>query len=230
MSRPYYPVFLDLRDRRVVVVGGGEAGLTRARRLRAVGARITVVAPDLVPELAAMADRGEVHHVDRDYRPGDLEGAWLVVTEQLPADEAAAVYREAEKRRVFCCVEDDLDHVSYIHPAVVRRGDLAVAISTAGSAPVLAVRLRQELEERLGPEHSRFLELAAAVRQPLARATPDFAERRRRWYRLVDSDVLDLLAVGDETAARDRFTEILGATPEAPTFEFPSSEPQETAP
>lgn len=244
-DRPtYYPVFLDLRDRRAVIVGGGEAALGRARRLVEAGARVTVIAPHLDAGLADLATSGAVHHVARDFQAGDLEGAWLVVTEQLPRAAAAAIYREAEQRRVFCCVEDDLDHVSYIHPSVVRRGDLAVAISTAGSAPVLAVRLRQELEERLGPHHTRFLELAAAVREPLARRTPEFAERRRRWYRLIDSDVLDLLARGDEGGARDRFRQILGVAPgdeagdEAGTLDSPlpeiapppSPETQETAP
>ncbi len=103
-----------------------------------------------------------------------------------------------------------MPHSSFIAAAVVRRGDLTVAISTGGKAPALAVRLRERLERELGAEHARFLELAGAVRAPLAARHPDFARRRELWYQLVDSDVLDLLRRGDEPAARRRFAEILG--------------------
>lgn len=229
---PYYPVFLDLAGRPALVVGGGEAALGRVERLTEAGARVTVVATEVIPDLAVRAARGEVRHLARDFRRGDVAGAWLVVAERLDPETADAVYREAEERGVFCCVEDDLGHISYIHPSVLRRGHLTVALSTAGAAPVLAVRLRQELEERLGPEHARFLELAAAVRAPLARETPDFAERRRRWYDLVDSEVLDLLAAGDEPAARRCFADILGVAPDLPELKAepaPFSEPHPSA-
>jgi len=209
----YYPVFLDLAGRPAVVVGGGEAAAGRVERLRQAGARVTVIAPSLVPALAELAAGGEIDWRGREFAAGDLEGARIVVAERLDRATAAAVYAEAERRGVFCCVEDDLDHLSFLQPSVVRRGALTVAISTAGAAPALAVRLRQELEQRLGAAHARFLELAAAVRRPLAERTPDPAERRRRWYRLVDSDVLDLLAAGEEAAAAGRFVEILGVAP-----------------
>lgn len=224
----YHPVFLDLAGRPVVVVGGGSAAAGRVERFLECGARVTVIAAALTePALARRAAAGDVDHRPRPYRRGDLEGAWLVVAEPLDGATADALFAEARERRVFACVEDDLEHASYIHPSVVRRGDLTVAVSTSGSAPALAVRLRQELEERLGPHHARFLELAAAVRRPLADRTPDVAERRRRWYRLVDSDVLDLLAADREAEARQRFAELLGVAPPAPAIpRHPPADPE----
>jgi siroheme synthase-like protein len=223
-------VFLDLAGRRVVVVGGGEAAAARAARLLECGAVVTVIAPRLGPELARRAAGGEVEHRRRRFRRGDLAGARLVVAERLERRQAEAVFAEAEERGVFACVEDDLDHLSFLHPAVVRRGGLTVAVSTGGAAPALAVRLRQELEARLGPQHARFLELAAAVRRPLAERVPDAAERRRRWYRLVDSDVLDLLAAGREPAARQRMSELLGVAPPPPeSVAGPEPEPMEAS-
>jgi siroheme synthase-like protein len=212
----YYPVFLDLAGRRAVVVGGGAAAEGRVERLLGCGAAVTVISPTLTAALARRAAACEVEHRPRRFRAGDLAGARLVVAERLPREDAAAVFAEAEERGVFACVEDDLEHLSFLHPSVVRRGDLTVAISTAGHAPALAVRLRQDLEARLGPEHARFLELAAAVRRPLAARVPDAAERRRRWYRLVDSDVLDLLAAGRDDDARRRVAELLGVAPDVP--------------
>jgi len=125
-----------------------------------------------------------------------------------------AVWRETRERNVLVNTVDDVAHCDFIAPAVVRRGDLAVAISTDGKAPALAVRLRQRLESELGEEHARFLELAGSVRAPLARLLPDLAKRRDLWYRLLDSDILHLLRRGQEAAAIDRFEEILGVRPE----------------
>lgn len=91
---------------------------------------------------------------------------------------------------------------------------MAVAISTGGKAPVLAVRLRQRLERELGEEHGRFLEIAGRLRAPLARRWPDFETRRALWYQLIDSDILHLLRRGEEAKALARCEEILGVLPE----------------
>ena len=138
------------------------------------------------------------------------------VTQAVPSPKGGTVYeqwQEAQRRNVLLNTVDDPPRCGFIAPAVVRRGDLAVAISTNGKAPALAVRLRQRLEGELGEEYGRFLSLAGTVRAPLASLHPDFGERRELWYRLVDSDVLDLLRQGEEDAARARFEEILGVAP-----------------
>lgn len=209
----YYPVFLDLRGRPCVVVGGDAAARAKVEGLLAAGARVTVVAPGLEPGLAALASSDAVRHRARAYRTGDLEGAFLALS--VVADPAVAqpFWEEAEALGIPANVMDDVSRCSFIAPSIVRRGDLTVAISTSGRAPALAVRLRQRLERELGAEHGRFLELAGALRGPLAEACPDFEERRRLWYRLVDSDVLDLLARGEDEAARRRIEEVTGVVP-----------------
>lgn len=204
-----YPVFLDLRERRCIVIGGGEMAAEKARGLRAAGARVFVVAARPGPAIAAMARAGELRLRRRTYRDGDLAGAVLAIAAGDDPDEREAVWREAERRGVPLNSVDDPPRCGFIAPAVVRRGALTVAISTAGRAPALAVRLRQRLEHDLGPEHARFLDLSAEVRAPLAARCPDPALRRDLWYALVDSDALDLLRRGDETGARRRFAEIL---------------------
>ena len=209
----YYPVYLDLRGRPVVVVGGGAVAEEKVRGLLGAGARVKLVAPELTPELARLAAEGLVAWLPRAYRRGDLAGAFLVVAERVDPRTDRRVFEEAEARGIFANVQDDVPHCSFIAPSIVRQGDLTVAISTAGKAPVLAVRLRQQLERLLGPEHARFLALAGTVRKPLAERYPDFSERRDRWYRLIDSDVLELLRQGEEDAARERFDEILGVAP-----------------
>lgn len=212
----YYPVYLDLRNRLAVVVGGGEVAAEKVAGLRAAGARLRVIAPHLVPELAARAAGGDIEHLARSYRPGDLEGAFLVVAERLGASIQRAVFAEADRRGIAVNVQDDTPHCSFIAPAVVRRGDLVVAISTAGKAPVLAVRLRQQLEQLIGRHHERFIELAGRLRAAVSRRHADFETRRTLWYRLVDSDVLGLLEAGDEAAAESRARTILELEGPAP--------------
>ncbi|MFP3940429.1 MAG: bifunctional precorrin-2 dehydrogenase/sirohydrochlorin ferrochelatase [Thermoanaerobaculia bacterium] len=214
-ARPeYYPVYLDLRDRRCIVVGGDAAAASKVEGLLAAGARVTVIAPGLEPALEARVASGAVHHLARGYRRGDLEGAFLALSVLADPEVNEPFWEEAETRGIPANVMDDVPRCSFIAPSIVRRGDLCVAVSTSGKAPALAVRIREWLERVLGPEHARFLELAGALREPLARARPDLAERRELWYRLVDSDVIDLLARGDESSAVARVEEIMGIRPD----------------
>jgi siroheme synthase-like protein len=223
----YYPIFLDLRGRRCLVLGGGALAEEKARGLLAAGARVVVMAEHPSPAIEELARAGRLRLRRRPYREGDLAGAFLAIAafDSAPAapavaishpdsaDPRDAVWREAERRGLPLNSVDDPWRSSFIAGSVLRRGDLTIAISTAGKAPALAVRLRQWLEGVLGSHHARFLDLAGSVRATLAARRPELALRRQLWYTLVDSDVLDLLRQGDEPAARQRFAEILGVEP-----------------
>ncbi|MGH7629472.1 MAG: siroheme synthase CysG [Gemmatimonadales bacterium] len=206
----YYPLLLDLAGRHCVVVGGGAIAEGKVAPLVAAGARVTVIAPALGTGLARQHRAGRFAHVARTYEPGDLAGAFLVIGATDSADVNHAVHAEATAIGALINVADDVPYCQFILPSVLRRGDLTVAVSSAGHAPALAVRVRERLERELGDEYGRFLELAAELRTPLARAVPDFQQRKAIWYRLVDSDVLALLRAGDERRARARVREITG--------------------
>jgi siroheme synthase-like protein len=206
----YYPVFLDLRGRACIVIGGGTIATGKVEGLLEAGSAVTVIAPTLSPALAALAQAGRVCHLARAYQPGDLAGALLVVGATDDRAANAAAWAEATERHVLFNAVDDVTHCSFIAPSIVRQGDLTVAISTAGKAPALAVRLKERLADELGPEYARFLELAGELRERLAEAVPDFEARKALWYRLVDSDVLDLLRDGDEASTKTRIHELTG--------------------
>lgn len=210
---PTFPVFLRLEGRPCVVFGGGgEFVEEKVRSLLDAGAEVRLVwestAPEPIAELLRHA-AGRLVHRPRAFRRGDLDRAFVAVSER-DAPRLDRIEAEATRLQIPLNVVDDTPRCSYILPSIVRRGDLAVAVSTGGKAPALAVRLRQVLERDLGPHHARFLELAGRLRDPLARQIPGFGERREVWYRLVDSDVIDLLATGDESAALLRIAEITG--------------------
>jgi precorrin-2 dehydrogenase / sirohydrochlorin ferrochelatase len=120
------------------------------------------------------------------------------------------VWQEASTQGQLVNVVDDTPRCNFIAPAILRNGDLTIAISTGGKAPALAVRLKERLQRELGPEYERFLELAGKLREPLARHVPDFETRKALWYELVDSGALDLLAQGDEPAAMEVISELVG--------------------
>jgi precorrin-2 dehydrogenase/sirohydrochlorin ferrochelatase len=206
----YYPIFLDLRDRRTVVVGGTALAEEKARGLLAAGARVEVIAEKVTAGLAKLAASGALVHRARAFAAGDLTGTALAIVTENDPDTRDAIFREASAGNVLLNVVDDLPRCHWIAPSIVRRGHLTIAISTEGKAPVMAVRLRQRLEKEIGEEYARFLELASEVRAPLAARPIDFEERRARWYRLIDSDVLELLRCGEVEAARGQFAEILG--------------------
>ena len=210
----YYPVYLDLRGRLAIVVGGGTVSAERVEGLLDAGARVRVIAPHLTPSLAAhtldgSSRKATIEHLARAYRSGDLEGAFIVLAERLGRSIQRAVWAEAERLGIPANVQDDTPRCSFIAPSIVRRGDLTVAISTAGKAPVLAVRLRQQLEKLIGRHHERFIELAGRLRSTVAARHPGFEKRRALWYRLVDSDVLAMLEAGDETGAESAARSIL---------------------
>jgi uroporphyrin-III C-methyltransferase len=161
-------------------------------------------------KVRGLVEAGAAVRLAARYEPGDLDGVALAIVCSRPAAEVDAVWTEARRRNVLVNTVDDVAHCDFIAPSILRRGDLAIAISTGGKAPALAVRLRQKLEGEIGEEYARFLTLAGSVRAALAARYPDFEERRERWYRLVDSDVLERLRVGDEAGAEERFREILG--------------------
>lgn len=209
----FYPVFLDLRGRKCLVVGSGPLAEEKVAGLLEAGAAVTVVSSEPSPKLADLAAQGRIAHPFRAFEPEDLDGAALaIVTGQDPAT-AEWIWREARERGILLNTVDDVPHCNFIAPSIVRRGDLAVAISTGGKAPALAVRLRQHIETLIGDEHARFLDLAGTVRTRLAQQVPDFGTRRDLWYRLVDSDVLALLRDGEHEKAHQRFQEILGVAP-----------------
>ncbi len=219
----YYPLFLDLNDRPCVVIGGGRIAADKTHALLEARARVTVVAQDLIGSLADLAAVGRIKHAARLYQAGDLAGSVLAISATDDSAVNRLVWEEGRRSGVLVNVVDDVPLCDFIAPSVIRQGDLTVAISTSGKAPALAVRIRESLEEKFGREYARFLELAGAIRQSLEEKNPDFNARRTLWYRLVDSDVLDLLRAGDEDAAYQKIEAIMGIPPVSPKTERTSN-------
>jgi precorrin-2 dehydrogenase/sirohydrochlorin ferrochelatase len=206
----YYPVYIELREQPCVVIGGGKIAEGKVAGLLAARANVTVISPDLTAHLRELVEEKKITYIARTYQPGDLTGAFMVICATDQAEINYQVWQEASANRQLVNVVDDTPRCNFIAPSILRKGDLTIAISTSGKAPALAVRLKERLQRELGPEYERFLELAGELREPLARHIPDFETRKALWYELVDSEILDILARGDEPAARAVISRVVG--------------------
>ena len=205
----FYPVFLDLRGRRAVVIGGGAVAEQKVRGLLAAGAHVTVVSPDMSPGLADLARRSAIELRRRRYHDHDLAGAWLAIAATDDRAVNEAVYAEAERLGVPLNAVDDLEHCSFIAPAIHREGDITVAVSTGGKSPALAVRLRQRVARLVGRAEARLCALLGELRPELAERVPDARARTALWYEIVDSDVIEFVRRGDIDGARGRIEELI---------------------
>ena len=206
----YYPVYIQLREQPCVVIGGGKIAEGKVEGLLAVEAKVTVISPELTSRLHELAEQNLIKYIERTYQPGDLTGAFIVICATDRAEINHQVWQEASANNQLVNVVDDTPRCNFIAPSILRKGDLTIAISTSGKAPALAVRLKERLQRELGPEYEHFLELADKLREPLAHHIPDFETRKALWYELVDSEILDVLARGDEDAAREMISQIVG--------------------
>jgi siroheme synthase-like protein len=177
----YYMACLDVSGRRCVVVGGGRVGHEKAAALAACGAGVTVVSPELDEAFAEL----EVEWIERGYRTGDLEGAFLVIAATSDRKVNEQVFQDAERLGRLCNVADVPELCNFILPAVHREGPIAVAVSTGGASPALAKRLRSQIAELVRPEHAELAEELRALRPEVKERFSTYEERRDYFEELV---------------------------------------------
>ena len=210
----YYPVFLEMKDRPCVVVGGGAVAERKVEGLLAAGARVTVISPELTPALAALKKEGRLRHIARPYRKGDLDGCEMAVAATDDGAVNAQVAREGRPAsgRIWVNAVDDPPNCDFILPSVIRRGDIVIAVSTGGASPALARRLREELEAFLSEDYGPLAELLQEVRQELR--LRGIVVEPEAWQRAIDGRLRVLLAKRRRTQARAYLLASLGV--EAP--------------
>jgi siroheme synthase-like protein len=195
------PANLLVRGRRVVVVGAGRIAARKIEPLLDLGADVHVIAPAAGAEVRKWADAGRCTLTEREFAPGDLDGAWLAVTATDDPAVNAAVFAAGEAARVWVNSADDPANCSFTMKSIVRRSDLVVAIGTGGRSPALAAHLRQLLNEELGPEYEVLLELLSEAREAW-RASGRSSEDAD-WQRAFDSGIVDLVRAGRVAEAKE---------------------------
>lgn len=195
------PANLLVRGRRVVVVGAGRIAARKIEPLLDLDAEVHVIAPNVGTEVRAWADQGRCSLAEREFEPGDLDGAWLAFTATDDPAVNAAVHRAGEAARVWVNSADDPANCSFTMMSVVRRSDLVVAIGTGGRSPALAAHLKRLLNEELGPEYEVLLDLLSEAREAW-RASGRSSEDAD-WQRAFDSGIVDLVRAGRVAEAKE---------------------------
>jgi len=205
-----YPIFLEVRGRRCLVVGGGREARAKAEALADLGARVIVSDPE--HELTAdLADRDELELHTGPFDPALLEGTFLVVAANDDRVERRRVAAIARGAGALVSAVDENDLCDWAAPAILRRGGLTIALGTGGIAPALAVRLRDRLAAELGPELGTLLELFGEVRPRIMASGRPLADRRRLWYELVDGAALEACRAGRLSEARATISSTIDA-------------------
>ena len=198
----YYPVFLNLKGRKCVVIGAGREGAGKIGRLVDAEANVVVVAPDAQEPVPSLAGEGRITWLRREYRPGDLEGAFIAIAAAAPANDNElnqAIALEAEERNIPTVVVDVTRLCSFIAPSIVERGAVTIATSTGGTSPALARKMRQELASSNVIEYADLAPVLSRARAELKSrglyVNPD------HWQASITEDVMHFLRQGDDASA-----------------------------
>ncbi len=198
----YYPVFLDLKDKHCVIIGGGKIGEHKIRPLLDCGAKITVISPEVTEGIQEAATRGDITLVIRKYNEGDLKGAALAIAATNVRSVNKGIASEAERERVVLNVVDDAELCTFIAPAIVKKGAVTVALSTGGASPALARKLREGLENSEALEYAELAGVLSTARKELRQrgitVDPD------RWQECITGDLIDLVKAGRDEAAVEK--------------------------
>ncbi|MEP6547990.1 MAG: siroheme synthase CysG [Gammaproteobacteria bacterium] len=212
----YFPMFFDLAGQRVLIVGGGDVALRKISLLERTGASINVVAPEVVPELMQRAAAGQLKLAIRGFAAGDLDGVRLVIVATSRRAVNRWIANLCEARNIPVNVVDDREASRFIVPAIVDRDPVLVAISTGGTSPVLARRLRERLEALIPTRIGQLAAWLQTLREPSRQKLRDTDERRRFFEALVDGPAGRRFVEGDGQGAQRIAQQLLATTSTAP--------------
>lgn len=188
-----YPVYMNIENLLCLVVGGGKVAERKIGSLLEAEAKVKVVSPKVTPMIREWALRGKLELLKRDYQTSDLSGAYLVFAATNNNEVNHMVAEDSKNRNLIVNIADAPKDSSFFVPSVIRRGKLTIAVSTSGASPLLAARIRRQLELQFGQEYQEFLDILTDIRQEVLANVQDIEQRKKIFRDLVNSDILDLL-------------------------------------
>ena len=199
-----FPIFVKLKSRLVVVIGGGKVAEEKIPGLLSAGARLRLVAPSITPQIAEWVRFGKIQWLPKEFEPADLQEAFLVIAATSAPGINAAVFREAEARGTLCNAVDDIKNCHFYHGSIVQRGDLQIAISTNGKSPALAQRLRKELESQFVPEYEAWVQWLGAARDALRASGANSEATKKLLHELASGHMFEEFLRQSKRHARQR--------------------------
>ena len=207
---PYYPIFLDLNNQKALIVGGGTVAERKIQNLLRYECQIYVVSPHLTPYLKQLAAEKKIHHIPHEALDKALDEVFMVIAATDDPEVNSQIASQAKERGLLTNAVDQPGDCNFIMPSIVQRGDLQIAISTAGKSPALAKRIRKEMEATFGPEYASLIELMGLLRTKLLARGNLSSENRVMFEKLVNSDLLELIKKGDVQVVKNTLKSILG--------------------
>lgn len=206
----YYPINLDIQGRRCLVVGGGRVGARKVDTLCRCGAVVTVVSLEVEPAVAQLAADKSISLKRRPYRSSDVDGMFLVIGATDDETLNRQIHADAERQNLLCNIADRPEICNFILPAIVRRGDFMMAVSTAGKSPAFAKHIRKQLEAQFGPEYGTLLDLMGAIRSKLLADAHEPEVHKPLFEQLIAGGLLALVKEHNVARIDDLLHRVLG--------------------
>jgi precorrin-2 dehydrogenase/sirohydrochlorin ferrochelatase len=206
----YYPIFLDIKGRNCLVVGGGDVGTRKVEMLLECGASVTVVSIDATETLKRLSEAQRITLVIRAYRSSDQDSMFLIIGATNDERLNEQLSMDAEERNLLCNIADRPAACNFILPAIIQQGDLVVAISTSGKSPAFAKKLRKDLEKQFGEAYAVFLDLMGAIRNRLLKEKHAPEQHKPLFQKLIYSDIISWIQNGQFEKIDRLLLDVLG--------------------
>jgi siroheme synthase-like protein len=193
---PYYPIYLDIEERNVVIIGGGNVCARKAETMMKYGARVTVVSPELTDEIEQWARDGALAIKRKPYDANDLDGAHIVIASTDDQSVNEQIAADCRARRIPVNVVDVTPLCEFIVPAIIEKGSIQIAVSTGGKSPALARTLKEDLQRAIGPEYAEVNDVLGSLRDGAKKVLPTDVDRKRFFDGIIASGVLEMLRDG----------------------------------
>jgi siroheme synthase-like protein len=193
---PYYPIYLDIENRSVVIIGGGNVCARKAETMMKYGASVTVVSPEFTAEIEKWAGEGCLRTRRKKYDASDLDGANIVIASTDDESTNTQIAADCRQRRIPVNVVDVTHLCEFIVPAIIDKGSIQIAVSTGGKSPVIARTLKEDLNRLIGPEYDEVNQVLGSLREGAKKVLPTDADRKRFFDGIVAQGILDLLREG----------------------------------
>ena len=205
----YYPVYLDIKNRDCLVIGGGSVGTRKVLTLLACGANVTVVSTVATEKLKELSNHGVIKLKQRSFQTADLDDRFLVIGATDNQELNFNIHTEAERRGLLCNIADRPEACNFILPSIVNRGELIIAISTSGKSPAFAKKLRKQLEAEFGDEYAEFLNLMGAIRKKLLSEDHEPEAHKHLFEQLIERNLVQMIKDGDTENINSLLLEVL---------------------
>lgn len=193
---PYYPVYLDIEERNVLIIGGGNVCARKAETMMKYGAHVTIVSPEFTDEIEGWATQGVLELRRKPYEEPDLHGASIVIASTDDPCINARIARDCRRRKIPVNVVDVTHLCEFIVPAIVESGSIQIAVSTGGKSPALARTLKEDLQKFVGPEYDEVNQVLGSLRKAAKKTLPTDIDRKRFFDSIIAKGILDMLREG----------------------------------